>query len=111
MEPEANTPPEMIWQIVPVLDYSDPMPPASSDYVSNFCSDDTRYKARSSSMPTINSGSIFDNEEDLRDFFAFNIFPNPTRDRKSTRLNSSHVRISYAVFCLKKKKHNTLYLL
>src|SRR6266498_1611937 len=27
------------------------------------------------------------------------------RDRKSTRLNSSHVRISYAVFCLKKKKN------
>src|SRR3989442_11494596 len=26
-------------------------------------------------------------------------------DRKSTRLNSSHVRISYAVFCLKKKNH------
>src|SRR3989442_4040684 len=26
------------------------------------------------------------------------------RDRKSTRLNSSHVRISYAVFCLKKKR-------
>src|SRR5690606_41656594 len=28
----------------------------------------------------------------------------PQRDRKSTRLNSSHVKISYAVFCLKKKK-------
>src|SRR5690554_7497444 len=28
----------------------------------------------------------------------------PREDRKSTRLNSSHVRISYAVFCLKKKK-------
>src|SRR3989442_10869667 len=27
------------------------------------------------------------------------------RDRKSTRLNSSHVRISYAVFCLKKKNY------
>src|SRR3712207_7492865 len=27
------------------------------------------------------------------------------RDRKSTRLNSSHANISYAVFCLKKKKH------
>src|SRR3989442_6594938 len=27
----------------------------------------------------------------------------PRQDRKSTRLNSSHVRISYAVFCLKKK--------
>src|SRR2546429_6049337 len=30
-----------------------------------------------------------------------------TRDRKSTRLNSSHGYISYAVFCLKKKKTNT----
>src|SRR2546430_4505734 len=28
-----------------------------------------------------------------------------SRDRKSTRLNSSHSQISYAVFCLKKKKH------
>src|SRR5690606_39614497 len=28
------------------------------------------------------------------------------QDRKSTRLNSSHVKISYAVFCLKKKKNN-----
>src|SRR5690348_18103526 len=28
------------------------------------------------------------------------------RDRKSTRLNSSHPSISYAVFCLKKKKHH-----
>src|SRR2546429_4598215 len=31
------------------------------------------------------------------------------RDRKSTRLNSSHGYISYAVFCLKKKKKNTHY--
>src|SRR5690606_39748770 len=30
--------------------------------------------------------------------------PAKVRDRKSTRLNSSHVKISYAVFCLKKKK-------
>src|SRR5204863_4173891 len=29
-------------------------------------------------------------------------------DRKSTRLNSSHVEISYAVFCLKKKKNKNL---
>src|SRR2546427_7906852 len=29
-------------------------------------------------------------------------------DRKSTRLNSSHSQISYAVFCLKKKKHSEL---
>src|SRR5690349_22705889 len=33
--------------------------------------------------------------DDLNNYF---------RDRKSTRLNSSHVEISYAVFCLKKKK-------
>src|SRR5437773_9081552 len=30
------------------------------------------------------------------------------QDRKSTRLNSSHITISYAVFCLKKKKKTTL---
>src|SRR2546430_15756359 len=32
--------------------------------------------------------------------------PPPCGDRKSTRLNSSHSQISYAVFCLKKKKKN-----
>src|SRR5690348_18220222 len=32
--------------------------------------------------------------------------PRRTRDRKSTRLNSSHPSISYAVFCLKKKKED-----
>src|SRR5256886_12230699 len=46
-------------------------------------------------------------------FVAFRI-PNLLRrlfaegDRKSTRLNSSHSQISYAVFCLKKKKHTTI---
>src|SRR5437773_7871181 len=35
--------------------------------------------------------------------FAEN-WPKYSRDRKSTRLNSSHITISYAVFCLKKKK-------
>src|SRR3989475_2388264 len=34
----------------------------------------------------------------------------PFRDRKSTRLNSSHSQISYAVFCLKKKKTRTTLL-
>src|SRR5438034_6604720 len=42
-----------------------------------------------------------------------NALPNPkailsVSDRKSTRLNSSHTVISYAVFCLKKKKHMTI---
>src|SRR5690554_7326922 len=36
--------------------------------------------------------------------FCLPLFRGTRPDRKSTRLNSSHVRISYAVFCLKKKK-------
>src|SRR5256885_11506542 len=35
------------------------------------------------------------------------VSPEDLRDRKSTRLNSSHLVISYAVFCLKKKKQKT----
>src|SRR5438067_3337587 len=35
---------------------------------------------------------------------TFSVLNPPEPDRKSTRLNSSHVSISYAVFCLKKKK-------
>src|SRR5690554_4548658 len=35
--------------------------------------------------------------------FVYHGIHSETEDRKSTRLNSSHVRISYAVFCLKKK--------
>src|SRR2546430_10503231 len=35
--------------------------------------------------------------------------PPGTTDRKSTRLNSSHSQISYAVFCLKKKKKHKIY--
>src|SRR5690554_7686816 len=39
-------------------------------------------------------------------FYNFNLnTKNSKIDRKSTRLNSSHVRISYAVFCLKKKNN------
>src|SRR3712207_7592438 len=33
----------------------------------------------------------------------------PEQDRKSTRLNSSHANISYAVFCLKKKKKTVIH--
>src|SRR5690554_4186374 len=41
---------------------------------------------------------------DLPAEFSRRHFQRGVIDRKSTRLNSSHVRISYAVFCLKKKK-------
>src|SRR3712207_6978601 len=46
----------------------------------------------------------------MRDFLASRVIDGRqqirTADRKSTRLNSSHANISYAVFCLKKKKTN-----
>src|SRR5690625_6015753 len=43
-----------------------------------------------------------------RNLHEINVFVKQFEDRKSTRLNSSHVAISYAVFCLQKKKevHN-----
>src|SRR5258707_4146977 len=40
----------------------------------------------------------------LRSLVTGGSSPRPAQDRKSTRLNSSHANISYAVFCLKKKK-------
>src|SRR2546430_6246531 len=56
--------------------------------------------------------------EGLREILKLYVDPNERQtlkqidvqleDRKSTRLNSSHSQISYAVFCLKKKKKNTL---
>src|SRR3712207_8609030 len=45
---------------------------------------------------------------ELKEVFTLgNIASN--KDRKSTRLNSSHANISYAVFCLKKKKNQRIY--
>src|SRR5688572_32446150 len=44
--------------------------------------------------------------DDLRDVLRFVVIVHA--DRKSTRLNSSHSQISYAVFCLKKKKKKYL---
>src|SRR3712207_6953177 len=41
--------------------------------------------------------------------FVFAFWMMVGSDRKSTRLNSSHANISYAVFCLKKKKINQIY--
>src|SRR3712207_6939095 len=52
---------------------------------------------------SFNSGSVTD-----RTTWSVSIVG---EDRKSTRLNSSHANISYAVFCLKKKNNNTSHLL
>src|SRR2546426_2493526 len=43
-----------------------------------------------------------------RHFVRVHVVIGPVVDRKSTRLNSSHLVISYAVFCLKKKKNKTI---
>src|SRR5690625_6484062 len=57
----------------------------------------------------INPGSLKSPRNSIEKTYAI-LELETTKDRKSTRLNSSHVAISYAVFCLNKKKNN-LYLL
>src|SRR3712207_8757225 len=53
------------------------------------------WRRNSVMLPLRNGGSVVDMDS---------FFPLTLRDRKSTRLNSSHANISYAVFCLKKKQ-------
>src|SRR5256885_5312477 len=52
----------------------------------------------------IAEGEILANPKRVRRFTRDQHFKTAAQDRKSTRLNSSHLVISYAVFCLKKKK-------
>src|SRR5258707_11497656 len=62
--------------------------------------------ARLSVMDTVSvsePGPPFVNRFTMSNILKFSM---PRKDRKSTRLNSSHANISYAVFCLKKKKNN-----
>src|SRR5258708_24305542 len=56
-------------------------------------------------------GSLLNKEYSFTESSSFSLLKNSTEwlDRKSTRLNSSHQIISYAVFCLKKKKYNDYY--
>src|SRR5699024_11340989 len=51
---------------------------------------------------------LFFVQPELDVYVAFSHSSESSLDRKSTRLNSSHVSISYAVFCLKKKKFKTI---
>src|SRR5204863_6369157 len=87
----------------------------SSDLVSGLVYVVTPVKLSiTSGCPTINLGRAFTNHRSPG-LFLFGVRASPRnasfnpsssmayrRDRKSTRLNSSHVEISYAVFCLKK---------
>src|ERR1035437_10894658 len=60
----------------------------------------SRYQHARNPVP----GALYDVEG--RQMHIYCTGTGPYTDRKSTRLNSSHANISYAVFCLKKKKHN-----
>src|SRR5690606_42011304 len=67
------------------------------------CNDPDFRKLLSDACAKFNSVSVREidvQQNDVRIGILFQKF----KDRKSTRLNSSHVKISYAVFCLKKKK-------
>src|SRR5690554_7103977 len=55
-------------------------------------------------LPTVTREPLPETPERRSILQALDNFQHVIADRKSTRLNSSHVRISYAVFCLKKKK-------
>ena len=67
---------------------------------------DSRIKKRE------HNGYLFDDPDSALTLYT-RVFPketfNGSTDRKSTRLNSSHKPISYAVFCLKKKKNTNTY--
>src|SRR3712207_8443525 len=54
-----------------------------------------------------NGGGAWDNAKKYIE--SGNLKDAEGKDRKSTRLNSSHANISYAVFCLKKKKNKNVY--
>src|SRR5438045_8316150 len=71
----------------------------------------TLFRSEARETPSVNVMSIADQQmaSDRPFFLPLTVTntPNGTeKDRKSTRLNSSHLGISYAVFCLKKKKDN-----
>src|SRR5438874_6275170 len=63
-----------------------------------------RSKREESSVPGLRLAACRDRKPKRLTEDAGSATPRKRKDRKSTRLNSSHVEISYAVFCLKKKK-------
>jgi hypothetical protein len=80
--PEAITPPEMVWQIVPVWDFSNPMPPVDAEYVQGFCKEEGLYAAniptKSIGDNSINIAPPSTGEPAQRSNFNYIIVPNPT---------------------------------
>lgn len=86
--PESVTPPEMTWQVVPVLDYSNPTPPVDASYISTFCQNSNEYQARQGTKSLIATAedSTTTDERRISNNFAFNIFPNPTSGRTTVSI-------------------------
>src|SRR5690606_34561674 len=119
-QPEAGNPTEWVSMNsrMPSMPISRPMPlwlkppkGARSSRCAAPCALTNVYPVRSrAAMPAARSGSAVQTEEHRPDQVslaratASSTSSNGRIDRKSTRLNSSHVKISYAVFCLKKKR-------
>src|SRR5690606_40315382 len=73
----------------------------SRDWSSDVCSSDLELQGQLLLAELVHQHLLVLHQDDL----ALADHPDAVgQDRKSTRLNSSHVKISYAVFCLKKKK-------
>src|SRR3712207_8946260 len=60
---------------------------------------------RGAALDVVHVGTLVDDDQRALEL-AHVLGVDPEVDRKSTRLNSSHANISYAVFCLKKKKNS-----
>src|SRR3712207_8610006 len=74
--------------------------------VATFTSDKENFKIKKMTRDKVEHYIIIKGTFHKEDITLINIYvPNTGADRKSTRLNSSHANISYAVFCLKKKKN------
>jgi len=73
--------------------------------IGNFCS----FNCKKAYNIDLNDPNVWKRESliNLEYYLTYNRYKKIDPDRKSTRLNSSHITISYAVFCLKKKKKNT----
>src|SRR2546430_10479233 len=86
-------------------------PPRSTlfPYTTLFRSIPTRVTVAEGKHHRVNFGVGYGTEEKGRvdaEYHHLNFLGGARTDRKSTRLNSSHSQISYAVFCLKKKKND-----
>src|SRR3712207_7462462 len=93
-------------------------PPRSTlfPYTTLFRSEEEEYVVAQANAPLNDDGTFKEDRvlvrrspqsaslSDLKLQLERDVFFGATTDRKSTRLNSSHANISYAVFCLKKKK-------